>query len=180
MGASHQRHQREADPEFITVKDLLVGEKGDRLTIDDGDLRLKWQTRGPVKDQLLDDGKTAVASKESCKNWNHPKGQCPRQPGSCHKWKECTLFQESQASNEGSLPLTRHRSTMNKPKLDGKGPPSRAAAMAPSIRPPQFQDAEDLGQKWQDPKETGKGPAAKMSWMPLRRTHPKGMANERG
>ena len=38
MGAAHQWHQRETDPEFIAVIDLLVGEEGGWLSLDYGDL----------------------------------------------------------------------------------------------------------------------------------------------
>ena len=68
------------------IKDLLIGEEGGWLTMDDGD----------VKDPLLDDNETAVARRKSCKNGNDPKGPCPCHPGSRHKWKECILFQEQQ------------------------------------------------------------------------------------
>ena len=61
-GATHQWHHREADPEFIEFEDLLVGEEGNWLTMDDGDLRLKRQTRGTFKDLLHDDNETAVMS----------------------------------------------------------------------------------------------------------------------
>ena len=103
MGATHQWHQREADPKFITVKDLLVGEEGDWLTMDDGDLQLKRQTKGPFKDSLLNDNETAVASNKYCKSWNDPEGPCPCHPGSCHKWKDCSLFQEQQVIQRGTL-----------------------------------------------------------------------------
>ena len=96
MGANHQQYQRKADPEFVMVEDLLVENKRDWPTMDDGDLRLKRQTRDPNENPLHDNDETTVASKKSCKNWNDHKGPCPCHPGSCHQWKECTLFQEWQ------------------------------------------------------------------------------------
>ena len=38
VGANHRQYQREADSEFVAVKDLLVREEGDWLTMDNGDL----------------------------------------------------------------------------------------------------------------------------------------------
>ena len=40
-GATYWWHQREADPEFIVVKDMLVGKDGDWLNMDDGNLANK-------------------------------------------------------------------------------------------------------------------------------------------
>ena len=37
-GANHHQYQREADLEFVTVENLLVGEEGDWLTMDNMDL----------------------------------------------------------------------------------------------------------------------------------------------
>ena len=96
VGAQQCLHQREADLEIIVVNDLLVGEEGDWLTMEDGGLRLKRQTRGPMNDPLLDNNETAIASNESFSKWSNPDGPCPQHPSSCHKWVECTLFQECQ------------------------------------------------------------------------------------
>ena len=65
------------------------------------------------------------------------------------------------------------------PKLDSKGPPSWAAVVAPMTWPLQIQDAEGFGKKWQDPKAIGKGPTAKICWMPLWHTRLKSMVNKR-
>ena len=68
VGVSHQQDQREADLEFVTVEDLLVRKEGDWLTMDDEDSRLKRQTKGKIKDPLLNNDETAIASNKSYSN----------------------------------------------------------------------------------------------------------------
>ena len=62
--------------------------------MDDGELRLKQQTRGPTNDPLLDYNETAIESNKSCAKWND---------SSCYKWGKSTLLQEHQIIQQGPL-----------------------------------------------------------------------------
>ena len=92
MNPSHQ-HQREKDSEVIAVEDLLVGKKGNWLTMDDGHLKLKWQAAGLVDDPLLVDDKTTITSIKSYAEWTNPNDPCLVTSG------ENVLFSMSDRSN---------------------------------------------------------------------------------
>ena len=68
VGANHHQQQREPDPEFVALEDLLVGEEWDWLTMDDGVLQLKRQTRGLTDNPLFNDNETVNTSNESYMN----------------------------------------------------------------------------------------------------------------
>ena len=103
--------------------------------MNDGDLQLKGKQGVPSKTHCLTIVKPLLQSMNPARAGTILKVDAPVIL-SCHKWKDCNLFQEWQVIQQGPLTQT---------TLDGKGPPSPAAGMAPLTWSLQFQDAQDIG-----------------------------------
>ena len=130
LGANQCQHHREVDLEVITIIDLLVGEEGDWLTMEDGDLWLKQHTRGPTMTHCWMTIKLQSHAMNYVKNGTTLMAHAPSIQALITGGENVLFFKSIKSFNKDCLPLT--LPMMSSIQLDDERPPSQASALAPS------------------------------------------------